>query len=97
MNLFKCRICNLDLELALFRPKIGTKIINTSYYPRALQQSVIGAVTMKCFVVLALALAAASAVSLFLTRKYLLPGYILDVLTHTTAWDRLWGGDETLK
>ena len=31
-----------------------------------------------------------------LTRKYLLRGYFLGVLTHTTAWDRLWGGDETL-
>ena len=31
------------------------------------------------------------------TRKYPLPGYILGVLTHTTAWDRHWGGDETLK
>ena len=30
------------------------------------------------------------------TRKYLLRGYFLGVLTHTTAWDRLWGGDETL-
>ena len=29
--------------------------------------------------------------------KYPLHGYILGVLTHTTAWDRLWGGDETLK
>ena len=27
------------------------------------------------------------------TRKYLLCGYILGVLTHTTAWDRHWGGD----
>ena len=32
-----------------------------------------------------------------ITRKYLLRGYILGVLTHTTALDRLWGGDETLK
>ena len=31
------------------------------------------------------------------TRKYPLRGYILGVLTHTTALDRLWGGDETLK
>ena len=31
------------------------------------------------------------------TRKYLLYGYILGVLTHTTAWDQHWGGDETLK
>ena len=29
-----------------------------------------------------------------MTRKYLLCGYIL---MHTTAWDRHWGGDETLK
>ena len=27
------------------------------------------------------------------TRKYPLLRYILGVLTHTTAWDRLWGGD----
>ena len=31
-----------------------------------------------------------------ITRKYPLRGYILGVLTHTTALDRLWGGDETL-
>ena len=31
------------------------------------------------------------------TRKYPLRGYILGVLTHTTAWDRHWEGDETLK
>ena len=31
------------------------------------------------------------------TRKYPLRGYILGVLTHTTAWDRNWGVDETLK
>ena len=30
------------------------------------------------------------------TRKYPLRGYILGVLTHTTALDQLWGGDETL-
>ena len=30
------------------------------------------------------------------TRKYLLQGYILGVLTHTTAWDQQWGGDESL-
>ena len=30
------------------------------------------------------------------TRKYPLRGYILGVLTHTNALDRLWGGDETL-
>ena len=29
-------------------------------------------------------------------RKYPLRGYILGVLTHTTALDRLWGGDKTL-
>ena len=34
---------------------------------------------------------------IILTRKYPLRGYFLGVLTHTTAWDRLWGGDETLK
>ena len=33
---------------------------------------------------------------LVVTRKYPLRGYILGVLTHTTALDRLWGGDETL-
>ena len=27
------------------------------------------------------------------TRKYPLRGYILGVLTHTTAWDQLWGDD----
>jgi len=31
-----------------------------------------------------------------LTRKYPLRGYILSVLTHTTALDQLWGGDGTL-
>ena len=31
------------------------------------------------------------------TRKYPLRGYILGVLTHTTAWDSHWGGDKTLK
>ena len=30
---------------------------------------------------------------LYDTRKYPLRGYFLGVLTHTTAWDRLWGGD----
>ena len=30
------------------------------------------------------------------TRKYPLRRYILGVLTHTTALDRLWGGDATL-
>ena len=34
---------------------------------------------------------------LFLTKKYPLGGYILGVLTNITAWDRLWGDDETLK
>ena len=34
---------------------------------------------------------------LIVTRKYPLRGYILGVLTHTTAWDRHWGGDKTLK
>ena len=31
-----------------------------------------------------------------ITRKYPLRRYILGVLTHTTAWDQLWGGDRTL-
>ena len=31
-----------------------------------------------------------------ITRNYPLRGYIQGVLTHTTAWDRLWGGDGTL-
>ena len=31
------------------------------------------------------------------TRKYPLRGYILGVLTHTTAWDRLWVDDVFLK
>ena len=34
---------------------------------------------------------------LYHTRKYPLRGYILGVLTHTTALDQLWGGDETEK
>ena len=34
---------------------------------------------------------------LMITRKYLLRGYILGVLTHTTAWDQHGEGDETLK
>ena len=34
--------------------------------------------------------------TLAFTRKYPLRGYILGVLTHTTAWDRHWRGDETL-
>ena len=32
-----------------------------------------------------------------MTRKYPLRGYILGVLAHTTAWDQMWGGDDTLK
>ena len=36
-------------------------------------------------------------VEIISTRKYVLCGYILGVLTHTTTWDRLLGGDETLK
>ena len=35
--------------------------------------------------------------SFFETRKYPLCRYILGVLTHTIAWDRQWGGDETVK
>ena len=31
------------------------------------------------------------------TRKCLLHGYILGVLTHTTTWDQHWGGDEKVK
>ena len=31
------------------------------------------------------------------TRKYPLRGYILGVLAHTTSWDRLWGGDVSLR
>ena len=31
------------------------------------------------------------------TRKYPLRGYILGVLTHKTALDQHWGGDETLR
>ena len=31
------------------------------------------------------------------TRKYPLRGYILGVLMHTTAWDRLWGGNVFLR
>ena len=33
---------------------------------------------------------------IFITRKCLLRGYILGVLRHTTALDRLLGGHETL-
>ena len=36
-------------------------------------------------------------IDIVVTRKYPLRGYILGVLTHTTALDRLWGGDKTLK
>ena len=36
-------------------------------------------------------------VQFYLTRKYPLRGYILVVLTHTTAWDRLWGGDVSFR
>ena len=39
---------------------------------------------------------AKSAENLEITRKYPLRRYILGVLTHTTALDRLWGGDGTL-
>ena len=31
------------------------------------------------------------------TRKYPFCGYILGALTHTTAWNQHWGGDEALK
>ena len=31
------------------------------------------------------------------TRKYPLHGYILGMLKHITAWDRLWGGEVVLK
>ena len=30
-----------------------------------------------------------------ITRKYPLRGYNLGVLMHTTAWDRLWGDEQT--
>ena len=33
----------------------------------------------------------------YVTRKYPLRRYILGVLTHTTAWDRHWWVDESLK
>ena len=36
-------------------------------------------------------------ITIMITRKYPLRGYFLGVLTHTTAWDQLQGGDETLK
>ena len=32
-----------------------------------------------------------------ITKKYPLHGYILGVLTHATAQDQRWRGDETLK
>ena len=32
---------------------------------------------------------------IWLTRKYPLRRYFLGVLTHTTAWDRLWGSEQT--
>ena len=35
-------------------------------------------------------------ISIVVTRKYPLRRYILGVLTHTTALERLWGGDGTL-
>ena len=35
-------------------------------------------------------------IQIYHTRKYPLHGYILGVLTHPTAWDQHWGGDETL-
>ena len=31
-----------------------------------------------------------------LIRKYPLRGYIIGVLAHTSAWDRHWGGNQTL-
>ena len=34
---------------------------------------------------------------LYITREHLLHGYILGVLTQTTAWDQLWGGDVFLR
>ena len=36
-------------------------------------------------------------IMLNVTRKYPLRGYILGVLTHTTTWDQLWGGDVFLR
>ena len=36
-------------------------------------------------------------IQIMITRKYPLRGYILVVLTHKTAWDRLWGGDLFLR
>ena len=41
-------------------------------------------------------LATANKMHIGKTRKYPLRGYILGVLTHTTALERLWGVDETL-
>ena len=32
-----------------------------------------------------------------INRKYLLHGYILSLLRQTTAWDRHWAGDETMR
>ena len=36
-------------------------------------------------------------IDLGVTKKYLLRGYILGELKHTTALDRVWGGGKTLK
>ena len=36
-------------------------------------------------------------IMLNVTRKYPLRGYILGVLTHTTTWDQIWGGNAFLK
>ena len=36
-------------------------------------------------------------IHLVLTKEYPLRGYTLGVLTHTTAMDQYWGGDENLK
>ena len=33
--------------------------------------------------------------SIYFTRKYLLCGYILGVLPHTTTWEQLWGDEQT--
>ena len=37
-------------------------------------------------------MAALPVIEILKTRKYPLRGYILGVLTHTAAWDGLWGG-----
>ena len=37
------------------------------------------------------------ATEMYVNKKYPLRRYIIDVLTHTTAWDQHWGGDEALK